>query len=606
MDQVKEILRQAIKYRFWIALGISALLPMIAYFVGVGPVQTKAAAETATITSAEKDVKQYTSGNVINAQYKPLVSEKTEVVTKDVDASWKKLYKRQAPLLTWPDRVQDRFTAWGRKWPENVDPSAIQIAIIDYVNAYPAFVTEVYKTFKPFDPVTGEGIVSAPPEAALLRPATFTIEAPPPLGKVWASQERLWIQRTLLDVIAKVNADAKDWDGAIIKQINGLEVGSPLAQDQRSLAKGDTLEEAAAIDDPSKPAEPEESSSASASGSQQMMGMGGGMPAGYGGRGGAAASENVAYIKTESSQFKIMPVQLTVLIDQDHIQDLLVALENSPMTIQVMDFEWSKPGARVTKPEKGQQMSYGMGGYGDGGMMGMGGMMMGAKGGRMGGYGGRMMGGMMGMGAGGMGAGYGDGGMMGMGGMGGAGGGGNVRKGVDARSKNYAEQAKEREAAATKGSGNPLHDPYYTIVEVKITGQARFFNPPPAEEAPASQADAAAAPTEGDASKKEEPKTEGDTAKKDEAKKDEGEPAKKDEAAKEETSKKEEAPKAEGDATKKDEPAKPEAPKADGDSSKKDEAAKPEGDASKKDDAPKKDETPKKDESAKTDAPPKF
>ena len=52
-------------------------------------------------------------------------------------------------------------------------------------------------------------------------------------------------------------------------------------------------------------------------------------------------------------QYKILPVQMTVLIDQDHVQDLLVELENSPMSIEVKDFELQRPTSRVTKPEKG-------------------------------------------------------------------------------------------------------------------------------------------------------------------------------------------------------------------------------------------------------------
>ena len=246
MDQLKEILRQAIKYRFWIAVGISALLPIIAYVVGSGPVQAKTATETTKIKAPKKDVKKYTSGDLPNNQYKPIVAEKTEVLTKDVDNSWRKLYQRQAPLLTWPNRVQERFTAWGRQWPKDTDASAVQVAIIDYIDAYPKFVTEVYKSFHPFDPKDGTGRRRRSPRRTLCSaPAQFTIETPPELGKVWAAQERLWIQRTLLQVIADVNRNAKDWDSAIIKQINTLEVGNSLAQDQRSLAKGEALEEAA-------------------------------------------------------------------------------------------------------------------------------------------------------------------------------------------------------------------------------------------------------------------------------------------------------------------------------------------------------------------------
>ena len=55
MDQLKEYLRQAIKYRFWIAVGISALLPAIAYAVGSGPVKQKAAERTTAIKQADSD-----------------------------------------------------------------------------------------------------------------------------------------------------------------------------------------------------------------------------------------------------------------------------------------------------------------------------------------------------------------------------------------------------------------------------------------------------------------------------------------------------------------------------------------------------------------------
>jgi len=324
----------------------------------------------------------------------------------------------------------------------------------------------------------------------------------------------------LLDVVAQVNKDAKNWDGAVIKQINDLEVGSPVAQDQRSIAKGETLEDAPDVKDPSKPEEPAADTSAAggmagadsmASMMSQMGGMRGGM---MGMGGGGAAPETVSYIKqaTENGQFKVMPVEMSVLIEQDHIQDLLVALENSPMTIQVMDFEMQKPTARVAKPEKGTQMAFGgmMGGMGMMGsdmMAGMMSSMMGRRG--VGGYGGNMARqGMMGMpGMAGMG-GYGS--MMGMG-MGPA----ETRKGVDVRSKNRGKEAEERAKAAKTAVASTLHDPYYNVVEVKVYGQARFFNPPPAEETPApSQAEGdTEKKAEADAEKKAEPekKTDAET-----------------------------------------------------------------------------------------------
>lgn len=573
MDQVKEILRQAIKHRFWIVVGISALLPMIGYALGSGPIKDKTKKETEKIKGAEKGVQAYRSGQIPNDQYKPLVDEKKDLLSKDVNASWKKLYQRQEPFLTWPENVKDKFQAWGREWPKDVDPSVVHQTIFDYVLAYRKYVEGVYKTCRPFDPIEGTGVVSAPPEEALLRPAPFTIETPPgppTLGKVWAAQERLWIQRTLLQVVDDVNAKAKDWDSAIIKQIDALEVGNMVAQDQVSIGEGETLEEAPELDAPG--AEGEEAPAEEESSEGGMMGgpMPGMMRGGFGGGIGQNA-EQVFYLKpkSETSQFKILPFQLSVLIDQDHIQDLFVAFENSPMGIQAAEMELSKPLTRVVKPEKGLTQDY-MGGFMGMGGMGMNSMMhrqmmgqMGRRGmGQMTGFGGPMMSRqMMDMYAGGAGR----GGMMAA----------ASKSGVDTRNENRAEKKKAELEQVTKSVVQSMNDPYFYIVKLTVYGQARFYNPPPAdapaepsqsEEAPAADGETAApkaepAKAEGEAA--EAPKAEGATPEaKAEAPKADADAAKAPEA-KTETTPKAEAPEAKAEAPRAEAPeAKAEAPKA--------------------------------------------
>jgi len=274
------------------------------------------------------------------------VAEKKEALTKDVDAAWRKLFSLQEPLLRWPEVVEAKFRGWGRKWPENVDRGQIQQAIYDYTIAYPGFVTRVYKSFHPWNPEDGTGIVAAPDEQLLIRPAAFVPETPPELGKVWAEQERLWVVTALLDVVKKVNegAKAKDWDGAIIKQVNAIEVGTPLAQDQVSIAKGEALE-------PAKDLFPEgqeaPAPAAEAGGDPAMMGM-------PGASGPGANPKVVYYIKTDSTQYTLLPVMMTVLVDQNRLQDFLIGLENSPMSIQVMEPELSKPLKPVSKPVLGE------------------------------------------------------------------------------------------------------------------------------------------------------------------------------------------------------------------------------------------------------------
>ncbi|MDR3639659.1 MAG: hypothetical protein P4L84_38015 [Isosphaeraceae bacterium] len=582
MDQVKEILRQAIKYRFWIALGISLITPVIAYVIGSGPVKEESVKQTAAIESAKKDVETYASGVAYNKQYQPIIEGKTAELDKDVRKSWKKLYDRQAPLLTWPERVQERFTTWGRKWPENEDASRVQFAIIDYVQSYPKFVNEVYNSFKPFDYEQGTGVVAAPPENALLRPAPFKENDLPDLGKVWAAQERLWIQRSLLDVVAEVNKNAKSWDGAAIKQVKALEVGSPSAQDQVSIANAETLVEADAITDPKAPP-PAEPASSGAEGA--MMGM-------MGGGGQQEKLDTVFYLQTTAgtaAPYKIMPVEMVVLVEQDRIQDFLTALENSPMSIQVKEFAMSRPAERVSKPEKGQnQNSYG---YGE-----MGGLinrMMPRMRGAVGGFGGlvnRMP--------------------MGPGPAGSMGGGAPGKGGVDKRGTDRRKKGEEGKEEEVKPKRPSAQDPYFNVVEVTVYGQVRFYNPPPPE--PAAEPDTASpgetpAPgAEADAKKEgDTPKAEGEMpaaepAKEGEAKKEGEAPAedekaampkdddaaKKDESKKDE-SKKEEPKKGEGEAPKKDEAAKEKTPDA-----------KAEEPAKAKDAAPKADESPKKDSDA--------
>ncbi len=476
MDQLKDILKQAVKYRFWIALSLSALLPLIGYFVGSGPIKEKALAETKKIEESAKKVANYTQPNIPNAQYPPILKTKTEIVGQDVTKAWEKLYAVQAPLLKWPERVEDRFHTWGRKWPENVDKGAVQQAISDYVLEYDKAVESTYAMVIPWEPITGNGIVVVPDKTLLLRPAVFDAANPPELGKVWAAQERLWIQGTLLAAVAKINGNAKSWDSAIVKQINEMEVGSPSAQDQRSLAKGDTVEPAASLTPGG--AEAAVQPAASSNPMAEMMAAHGGAG---GGSGAASSSSEVYHIKTDSQQYTIMPVKLVAMVDQNRLQDFLIGLENSPMSIQVMEFELVKPSSPVMKPLKGESpmgMGMGMGmGSGSSAYPGMEGGMANQQA-------------MMTRGAG-MPSSYPSGGgmanqqaMMGMGGMSGMYGGATAKTktGVDNRAKDPKKDRESKEKARRERAR--ATDMYYDVVEVTVYGQARFYNPPPAAPTP--------------------------------------------------------------------------------------------------------------------------
>lgn len=500
MDQLKEFLRQAVKHRFWIAVGVSALLPLIAYFTASGAIKAKALAAETKVKSAHSDVQKYRSPGLPNDQYKPIADQKIDALTQDVNKAWRQLYARQAPLLTWPENIQEYFRRWGRMWPENVDPNLVQNVILDYVNTYPAYVDQVYNSFSPWkagdlsqidvsssgltkeeqqtkfealkkEAEAGTGLVAAPPKEALLKPSVFNTTTPPTLGQVWEAQEKLWVQGALLDVIANVNAKAKakDWESAPVKQITGLEIGSETAQDQQSLAAGEALVEPEDLLQPGAEAPVEADPSLSGGSMMGGEGMSGsGMVAGK--------SDRIRFIKP-NDQYRVYPVSLSVLIDQNYVQDLLVAFQNSPMSIQAKDFELQRPKTRVTKPQQGQTLSFGeMGGY-SGGMSSSYGMSSA--------YGPSSMMSSSGMMP------YGMSSSMGMPGSGMT---APLARGKDIRD---LSKVKTRDGLP-KGTAAPtkveIYDPYYSVVEVHIYGQARFYNPPPPEEpAPTSEDSATAA-----------------------------------------------------------------------------------------------------------------
>jgi hypothetical protein len=534
MDQVKEYLQLAIKYRFWIVVGIAALLPTIAWFATSGALAQAESQKVADIKGAYDGVDKFAKNPTpVIPLYKNLVAKKSEVLSRDVYASWKKLYERQAPLLTWPEEVADTIPVWKRAWPEGTDPRLVTSEIIKYKETYLPYVDKVYQSFKPFDYDTGKGIVVAPSKDALLRHPIWAATDVPSLGKVWDTQQRLWVQGTVLDVVAKVNAraGATNWMTAPIKEVLALEVASPEAQDQKSHAKGEELKESPDVlsPDEQKAAEEEETASseagsanmgrmmmqASSGGTAAMMGRGlGGGGLGGGDSGPRAPEPFMILDSTNADQAFIVPIYLSVYIQQERIPDLLVEFQNSPMNIEVLDFAYYKPQPHsVEKPEKGKPpASYGGGGFGmmtgrmggqmDMRMMMMGGGMGSSRGYNVGGGYSQMMGGQANMSYGVGGYNQSMGGGRGTAAMYGGGRGGEVsvkkeREKVDVGSKNLERFNKDDDDEAANKEDKPTEedkksqvaDPYYDVVRVEVYGRARFYFPPPEPEQPESQAD---------------------------------------------------------------------------------------------------------------------
>ena len=215
--------------------------------MGAGPVQAAAKTETDKIIKARERRQKYASPSIPTKEYEPIVEEKTQILTKDVNIAWKILFDRQAPLLTWPEAVQERFRKWGRKWPTTTDPRKVTLAIVDYIDAYPA--TSTWSTRPSIRSTMRQARESSSrlPKDQLLQPAVFDPRTSARPGK---GMGRTGTALDSADAAGGRRPGQQEREKLGFQRdhppIVELEVGNPAAQDQRSLAKNETLEESKA------------------------------------------------------------------------------------------------------------------------------------------------------------------------------------------------------------------------------------------------------------------------------------------------------------------------------------------------------------------------
>jgi len=112
MDQVKQIIRQLNKHRFWILSGIIPLIGLITWFLATDTLvkqQTEAASKLDgqySAVSAVKSVPDHPN------DYSHKKMEEIAKQAKDkVAAAWKMQYERQVEILQWPKELKEDFEA---------------------------------------------------------------------------------------------------------------------------------------------------------------------------------------------------------------------------------------------------------------------------------------------------------------------------------------------------------------------------------------------------------------------------------------------------------------------------------------------------------------
>ncbi len=213
--------------------------------------------------------------------------------------------------------------------------------------------------------------------------------------EVVVAQEDLWVYEALLRVIQRVNEGATTQAKAAVKQLNALEIGSAAvaawkASESALFAPGQSAAAGNAGPGMSGPG------SGMMGAGPGMMGTRPGPDAGPGGTPGAATADQqlfayryvddkgqplpsepeYPFAKHPYAEFKMMPVRLSLVMDQRRLPKLLVECANSNMPIEVRAVRLLKTAGEQLSLGGGAGASGAVGGRGPGGMPGMPGMAM--------------------------------------------------------------------------------------------------------------------------------------------------------------------------------------------------------------------------------------
>jgi hypothetical protein len=380
MDQLKTILGHLKKQHFWVLAGLVLLLSLTGWYLASTQLAEEYATNKGKIENEFNELRQIVSQtNHPNEKFEAGTNVLTANLTKDVQKAWTLVYADQkAKVLKWPTALGDDFL----EWIEAASPT--DDIPIDYRDMYLNYVKEEFPRLlqivdaRPFwdhdDEESGGAEGSRRPRMEALAPnrrnrpvaqkKDYTViweaknqraidealdfgEGIPDSTAVRFCQENLWVYHALLNAIAQVNEGATGNHNAKIKEIVALNIGREASMMMlESLASGRIV------------------------GSHEGMGAGmGGMPMGMtggempaGAAGGAPGGigegmmpdgterasnmlDDKRYVDEKGiplpsgtagpAEFKRMPIQMQLVMDQREIARLLVALADSALPVEI-------------------------------------------------------------------------------------------------------------------------------------------------------------------------------------------------------------------------------------------------------------------------------
>ena len=359
MDQLKKFLAIVLKYQFWVMLGLALLVAIVCWWLATAGVAKKFTDRKSTIESAFNNAK--VSGAVPNPDVIGKIDDLHKELKQKVFSAWETLYRQQKEKNQLPKSLDEDFK---RRFENLKDKGELE-----------PYDREQYRDFiKLHLPKLKEmvGIVDWNDADYMLLESLFDWQQAPSTLAVVLAQEDLWVYEALLRVIKRSNEGANNLTMAAVKKIEALEIGSRAAkawkEGEGAIFKGGTAAPGAAAPGMPAPGMPGPGMPAPGMPGPGMAGPGmagpgmagpGVAPGAQGGAPGAQGgdlekqmrisdrymddkgqpvpfdAESPYYAKHPYAEFKIMPIHMSLVMDQRQIPKLLVECANSTMPIEV-------------------------------------------------------------------------------------------------------------------------------------------------------------------------------------------------------------------------------------------------------------------------------
>ena len=208
MEKLQPVLKQI----FWICFGLAMLLLLIGWWMASSSLSTAIAERTSAVEQAYSSAKQNVSA-VPNSDWTAGATAKNTVHEADFEKSARRLYQEQLDARVYPRSIRKELDK--REFNSRIDEKSLRER---FGQLYDSYFNEQLKVIKPF--LHGKGLVDVSQLQVTRVDSSVWSQRRPTSEEIWNSQEDIWLIRSLLDSIARVNRGADRIDKASLRKLD--------------------------------------------------------------------------------------------------------------------------------------------------------------------------------------------------------------------------------------------------------------------------------------------------------------------------------------------------------------------------------------------------